>query len=302
VETVLERSHLPLALRVAESCLRSYSRLTPTGRGGYRLVRALRRFYPGPLRSGSFRIPGGTRMRLDLGAYPDCTMAFGLYELETVRIMRKLLRPGDTFVDAGANIGYFATLAAGCVGPTGRVHAFEPCPANRERLSDNVGMNRVTEIVRIHPQALSDYNGPLPLHMYANPQANHGQATAFPRAGHQTRTVTATAARLDELLPDLAPRLIKLDVEGSELAALKGMAATLKRARPALIIEFNPVTFKEAGTSAMELVRMLAATVPEYRCWALRWPVRPLDPSAAQLERLGEVNLLFELPARLAKT
>jgi len=279
-----------------ERCLRLYSGVTPTGRGSYRIVRAMARGYPPAFRSGEFRIPGGTRMMLDLGCYPDCTMAFGLYELETARALRAFLRAGDTFVDAGANIGYFSLMAAKCVGPEGTVHSFEPFPENRSRLIDHAQMNGVQGIVQVHPQALSNFDGEMSLHRYADPAANHGQVTAFPQSGQQTKPVTAHAVSLDKHLPGVFPRLIKMDVEGSELAALQGMRRILEAAKPAVIIEFNPVTSRQAGIREMDIVELLMSAVPQYRCRALRWPARQFVPTAAQLSRLGEVNLLFDVP------
>jgi len=62
------------------------------------------------------------------------SMYFGGYERETVSAMERFLRPGDTFIDVGANIGYLSTLALGLVGETGQVHSFEPVPDHFQRL------------------------------------------------------------------------------------------------------------------------------------------------------------------------
>jgi len=165
----------PLFVQAVDGLLRMYSRVAPTGRGGYRLARLARRFHRSDDQVALFGTPEGLRFHLDLRTYPDCCMAFGLYELDTARIIRKLLRPGDTFVDGGANIGYFSLIAAKAVGPAGRVHAFEPQPDNRRRLEEHVAMNSLSKVVTIHPVALSDARGRMELHTYENPAANHGQ-------------------------------------------------------------------------------------------------------------------------------
>ncbi|HUF79655.1 MAG TPA: hypothetical protein VMN03_00855, partial [Burkholderiales bacterium] len=118
---------------VAEMLVRGYARVAPSERGGYRLARAVRRLRPREAWRDAFDTPAG-RLELDLGAYPDCCMALGLYELDTARVLRRLLRPGDHFIDGGANIGYFSLMAARLVGSIGRVDAFEPQPENRARL------------------------------------------------------------------------------------------------------------------------------------------------------------------------
>ncbi|MBG9389064.1 FkbM family methyltransferase [Caenimonas aquaedulcis] len=281
---------------LASRLLQAYATVTPTGRGAYRLLRAARRLYPREARKGRFALPRGARMELDLDAYPDCTMAFGLYEVETARAVRALLRPGDVFVDAGANVGYFSLLAAQCVGDRGRVHAFEPFPPNRERLRGNVEANGYGRIVHIHGQALSDAGGEIELHQYTAGAANHGQVTAFPQPGQGAKSVRVETTALDSALPGLLPRVVKLDVEGSEMLALRGMAETIRRSACAVIVEMNPDTFRSAGTSAMEIADFLRGLVPGYECQALRWPVRRMQPTAAALAALGEVNLLFALP------
>lgn len=294
--TMHEPTALTLPVRWAERCLRAYASITPTARGGYRLVRATRRLYRGEAIARRFSLPHGPSMQLDLTAYPDCTMAFGLYEVETVRAIRAMLRPGDTFIDGGANVGYFSLLAAQCVGPTGAVHAFEPFPANCARLRENIALNGFASIVRIHGEALSDARGEIDLYRYTSAQANHGQVTAFPQPGQAAQPVHVGVTTVDEALPGVSPRLVKLDVEGSELRALRGMEHAIRRSRCAVIVESNPDTFRSARTTAMEIVELLRGFVPAYECWALRWPVRRIRPTQQLLARLGEVNLLFKLP------
>ena len=284
----------PLVARGIDSLLGAYSRIAPTGHGGYRLARFARRFHPPDDRVAFFRTPDHLRLHLDLGTYPDCCMAFGLYELDTARVLRRLLRAGDTFVDGGANIGYFALLAAKAVGPGGRVHAFEPQPDNRRRLAEHVAANGFQSVIDIHPVALSDRPGAVQLHTYANPASNHGQSTMFVLPGTETRSVSVETVRLDDYLPDIAPRLIKLDIEGAEPMAISGMAETLRRHRPAIIVELNAATLGRAGFSVQEPIERLLGAVPEYRVQVIGWRLAPLR----DVHRLGEVNLLFRASER----
>src|SRR5215208_5948792 len=128
---------------LAEAALRGYSRIAPTERGGFRLAKLVRRLRKRELWRDTFLTPDGLRLKLDLSTYPDVSMAFGLYELDTARVIKKLLTRGDHFIDAGANIGYFTLLTANIVGPNGRVDAFEPHPLNRARLLDHLRENRL---------------------------------------------------------------------------------------------------------------------------------------------------------------
>ncbi len=278
----------PLLARAIDASLRMYSHIAPTGRGGYRLARLARRFHGTNDQVAQFHTPDGLRFNLDLRTYPDCCMAFGLYELDTARVIKRVLRRGDTFIDGGANIGYFTLIAAKAVGPSGRVHAFEPQPDNRRRLAEHVELNGLGDVVTIHPVALSDRPGEVELHTFENPAANHGQSTFF--AGSQaTRKVTVKTVRLDDYLPEVTPRLIKLDIEGAEPLAISGMHETLRRHRPAVIVELNATTLGRAGFSPREPVDRLLAAVPQYQTFVIAWRLK----RAHDVERLGEVNLLF---------
>ena len=85
----------------------------------------------------------GTPIRLSLSEYIDRNVYMGSYEPEETAIVRRLLRPGATFVDAGANIGYFTAVASRAVGVSGRVLAIEPMPQLFARLSgDGCRWNR----------------------------------------------------------------------------------------------------------------------------------------------------------------
>lgn len=279
----------PLHVRAIDAALRMYSHIAPTGRGGYRLARLVRRFHAANDQRALFRTPDGLRLQLDLQTYPDCCMAFGLYELDTARTIKRLLRPGDTFIDGGANIGYFTLIAAKAVAPSGRVHAFEPQPDNRRRLEEHVAMNGLSDVVTIHPVALSDQPGEVELHTFANPAANHGQSTFF-AGSHATRKVAVQTVRLDDYLPDLRPRLIKLDIEGAEPLAIAGMRETLRRHRPAVIVELNATTLSRAGFPTREPLDRLLAAVPDYDPSVIAWRLKRIR----DVERLGEVNLLFQ--------
>lgn len=288
----------PLYVRALDALLGAYSRIAPTGRGGYRLARLVRRFHARNDRRSLFRTPDGLTLSLDLDTYPDCCMAYGLYELDTARVLRKILRPGDVFVDAGANIGYFSLLAAKRVGSGGLVHAFEPQPDNRRRLAEHVASNGFSGIIEIHPVALFNRHGTIELHTFESPEANHGQSTFFAGGGMVTRKVTVETVRLDDYLPAVVPRLVKIDIEGAEPYAIEGMSGILRAHRPALIVELSPTTLERAGFSIRDSIDRILDCVPEYEGFVIGWRLASLDPTNENLERAGEVNLLFRVPER----
>ena len=294
----------PLA-RAMESALRAYARLAPTERGGYRLARLVRRFRSTDARRDTFRTPHGLTLDLDLNCYPDCTMAFGLYELDTARVMRRMLRPGDHFIDGGANIGYLTMIGAQCVGPSGRVDAFEPQPENRARLEANLRRNDLAARVRVHAEALSDNAGVATIHRFAGDQGNHGMASLFAGDGAAATTaVEVPTVRLDDALSGTSPALIKLDVEGAESLAIKGMTGLLKAPRPpAVILEHNPETLRRAGAASglSEPVRLLLATRDDWQVRVIAFGLPRIDPNdAPRWQRLRQVNLLVQSPSGAA--
>jgi FkbM family methyltransferase len=244
--------HLPFAV------LRAYARIAPTERGGFRLARAARRLIPRAGWRDVFATGEGVRLALDLGTYPDVAMAAGLYELETARLLRRIVRPGMHVVDGGANLGFFTCRLGALVGPQGRVDAFEPDPLNRRRLGENLERNETAAPVRVHALALSDRAERVTFHRPApGTRRNHGESSRFPRGDVPTVAFEVEAKRLDEAIEGV-PQIVKLDLEGSELLALRGATRWLGSQRPPIwIIEHNPGTESRAEHRAADLWREL---------------------------------------------
>jgi len=142
-----------------------------------------------------------------------------------------------TFVDVGANIGYFSLLAAVCVGPRGKVVAFEPSTRNCALHQLSANANGFGQI-EIQPFAVAESSR---LMIY-DPQASNGIVSDFegdPKVLASRQVVRAVT--LDDALRS-ADRIdaIKLDIEGAEWRALKGGQAVLARHRPVLFTEFMP--------------------------------------------------------------
>ena len=149
-------------------------------------------------------------------------------EPEVLAAIRNALEPGAHFIDAGANIGFYTVAGAHAVGPSGQVFAVEMMPDTLERLRLTVAMNQVAGRVTILPHALAERGGE---EVVATVQpGKFGQASIArdPHAGEAQ--LSLLASRLDDLIPGDRPiRLIKLDLEGAELGALKGATRILER-------------------------------------------------------------------------
>jgi len=183
-----------------------------------------------------------------------------------IQLLRRFIRPGDTVVDAGANIGTHTVAFADLVGPTGRVHAFEPQRRSFHMLAGNVALNALDNVI-CHHKAVGDTDGEIALPPLPPPDIpfNFG-GLALSRAAADGERVPLV--RLDSLeLP--ACRLIKIDTEGMEPQVMDGARETIARCRPLLYVENN-----EPGASK-PLARRLDALG-----YAARWSMFPyFDPT-----------------------
>ncbi len=178
------------------------------------------------------------------------------YEHLALSALRRLVRPGDTVIDVGANVGVYTLRLAHLVGPSGRVFAVEPEPGNLALLRENVERNGHANVT-VLPVAASDHDGEAELSLSPDNQGDH---RVIPGAGGRA-SVPVRAARLDGLLADAGPvSLIKLDVQGAEGLALAGLERTLARSPDAaLLFELWPWGLEAAGTPAPRLLSWLSA-------------------------------------------
>ena len=154
---------------------------------------------------------------------------FGIWEPWVSRFIQKRLKPGDVFVDVGANIGYISLLAANSVGDRGRVVSIEASKRTFGALRENLDRNHASNVRAVNG-AVSDALGELTLH--SGPEDNCGMASVVHNLGGTSETVQA--APLSHWLTenDISEvRLIKIDVEGAELNVLRSIVPILSRLR-----------------------------------------------------------------------
>ncbi|MEV6739043.1 FkbM family methyltransferase [Streptomyces sp. NPDC051104] len=184
---------------------------------------------------------------------------FGVWEPHLTHWMQGRLRPGDTFVDVGANIGYFSVLASHQVGPRGQVVSIEASPRFHEVLKGNLKANNCDN-VRSANTAVSD--GAERLAFYVADPTNLGATTAV-RPGTTTELAfEMTAQTLPEILTEgelRRSRLIKIDVEGAEAAVIRGLTPALDRlsADAELVIEVSPERLARQGDSVEDVISPL---------------------------------------------
>lgn len=196
-------------------------------------------------------------LKLDLADWSERHTYFlgRYYDLPLQLLMAAVLRPGDRFVDVGANIGMTTLYGAALVGAAGRVDSFEPNPECAARVAESLALNAISHVA-LHQAALADAPATMTLSVIT---AHTGMATlAAPEAEQRplvSRTLAVPVVTGDEiLLREPRPvRLVKIDVEGFELRALKGLAGCLHAWRPIVVTEMQRDWLRRAGTSRGEV-------------------------------------------------
>lgn len=242
-------------------------------------------------------------------ALPDLIQAriyfFGFWEPNLTHFIRSSLRPGDSFVDVGANVGYFSLLASSIVGARGKVFSVEASPSIYRKLEQNIALNKCGNIQSFNVAA-SDVEGMLSI--YLGNADNLGATTTVASVadkGAQVLEAVIPARPLPEIIGVdnlLRARLIKIDVEGAESSVIRGIGALLGQFSDETewVMEVAPqrgdgsetaellASFKQAGYTLLELPN-------DYRVGAYIAPcstfaLREFDPTRGQVDVLATKN------------
>lgn len=174
----------------------------------------------------------------------DHTYWVGTYEREKRRLFETLVAPGAVVYDVGAHVGYYTLLASVLAGVKGSVYAFEPLPANVRMLERHIKINRLVN-VHVIEAAVSDHSG----------EACFSVATTTV-AGRLTDdgNLRVRVVSLDDLVESgkaPMPDLIKVDVEGAELALFKGSSGILAKRHPVLFFDAHTSELKTECTDLL---------------------------------------------------
>jgi FkbM family methyltransferase len=191
------------------------------------------------VRNRTVTIPCGVGRGLKFNAgkaNPD--LALGTYELPIQEILVKHLRPGDTFYDIGANVGFFTAIAAKLVGSRGRVFAFEPVPENATQIEYNARLNRFINITVLET-AVTNTTGQGEL-LLAHHAGGSTLSIADPPPDLRGKLAVELIALDDLVIQQLTPpTVVKIDVEGAEIDVLRGMSRTIEKFKPVIITEVD---------------------------------------------------------------
>jgi len=189
----------------------------------------------------------GTKMYID----KDDSLALfsnGIYEAYETFLIKALLKPTDIALDIGAHIGYFTLLMAQ---KCKWVYAFEPEPNNFKLLKSNVKLNKLENIV-CYNIAVTESTGLTKLHLC---ESNSGMHRIY-KPKWISKTTMVRTIKIDDALTlhgGLKVDFIKMDIEGSEFGALKGMEQLLKTNHVIMMMEFHPPTIEEYGANPREV-------------------------------------------------
>jgi FkbM family methyltransferase len=191
------------------------------------------------------RLPGGETLRVD----PDYRHL--AWNAEEYTALKHHARAGATILDVGANVGCYTMLFAGWVGDSGHVYAFEPAAESRAGLERHLSINGLSTRVTVRPEAITDRSGVAPF----IDAGTHGDNRLVPPATSGTTNVPAQS--IDEFCEAaaLSPDVIKIDIEGAELAALRGARRTIaaRGAALALFVELHPAIWPSLGVTRADI-------------------------------------------------
>lgn len=183
-----------------------------------------------------------------MGIYPrneECRAIYvrGIYDPNQLVAIKTLLPKGGIFIDVGANMGYFSVFAAKIVGDKGRVIAIEPSSREFDRLEHNLKLNRLKN-ASAHRLAITDKVGKTKISIATDERSSLNTiGYEFSVKGvEKIKTEEVESTTFDNFLKTARIKkidLIKLDVEGSEIRALKGAERSIKKYRPIIILGTN---------------------------------------------------------------
>lgn len=188
----------------------------------------------------------------------------GAFEPNVRAFIDRTLAPGMIVMDIGAHAGFYSLVASKRIGPSGRVIAFEPSPRERDRLRRHVALNRCRNVT-VEPIAVGDAAGEADLFVFTGRTTG---CNSFHLATTQGATPVRVAIRtLDGYLDDAKlPRVdfVKMDIEGGELAALRGGERLFRAMRPTLLCELHDRRTAPWGYRARDIVDLVER-------WDYRW-------------------------------
>ena len=241
----------------------------PVGR--YRVIHRLCRKPPPAFLMQMPEDIGGYSFHCDLRDTISREVCFaGHYEPQETALVQSILHPGMSFVDVGANWGYFTLLAASLVGTSGRVLSLEPDPRLFPILQENVTRSELTQVTVLQVAAAHE-PGSLMLAGYAEEDGNFGVSRIVASSGKEQKIFQVRSDSLDRILHQQkfsSVDLMKMDIEGAETFAIAGLEKSIAETKiKRLLLELHPAQLAEHGSSIDAVIQTLKSA--GYRAWTI---------------------------------
>lgn len=205
----------------------------------------------------------GVRFRYSSQSHIGEAIYANAFEREERSLLDRILSPGLTILDVGANLGFYTCLFARKVGPTGRVIAFEPTPSTFELLEQNVRLNGLHDIVECRSCGLSDKEGIARMNLFSEGKDVYNSFRVDDACDKDSLpcVIDVTTTTLDQCLETLDAKkgcFIKIDVEGFEHQVIMGGRNQLQRLdNLSLMIELYEPLARRCGSSTLQTVEVL---------------------------------------------
>lgn len=249
---------------------------------------------------GIARVPAGFQMHLDTASRLEWKFLFGINDRPEMKFLQRALNAESVFLDIGAHIGFFSLFAASAL-RVKRVEAFEALPRNQARFEENRQLNNLDNVV-LHRCAISDHDGVIQFYV---PILEPSHGALFPGGelggrwhGASTTPIDAEVRSVDSVLGQQAGDVtaVKLDIEGFELEALRGMRGLLAASRPWVLVEINRILLELRGVDPQQIFDLMRELgFDAYRLAGGNGEIKPVDLAA-----LGAYdNVVFAHPTRV---
>jgi len=243
---------------------------------------------------------GGLKWALDLNEGIDFAIfLLGSFEPDLVQSYRRLIQPGATVLDIGANIGAHTLPLARHVGPNGRVIAIEATEYACTKLRKNLSLNPELEprVTVVHAMLVADHTIPAETAIHSSWPLAGTEKTHDILCGALKAVSDAKVVTLDTQIKELALSSIdwiKIDVDGHELSVLRGARECLTKHKPGIFMELAPYCYANEPSGFSELVNLLSNAGYFFFRLPDKSPL-PADPATLvqhEIPRNGSINVL----------
>lgn len=228
----------------------------------------------------------GELIKVDPTDYLQCLIYyFGMFEPQCINLYKTLINENDIIFDIGGNIGLYSLVGCSEVGKNGHIYTFEPAPFHCESIKNNAAINGI-ENITINQMALSDKVGNSKLSLPKN--SNSGGYTIANLDSDEGKNIATEVfmTTLDQYVYENSINLnklslIKMDIEGAEMLALKGMTETLK-ILPSILIEINNTALNRFNFSSEDLCNFFRSL--GYKGWIIDYTDKLTELNSSNIE------------------